>query len=169
VLVAQKDPRVLSSHARHGSCAGRRVDGVFAHCTRYLGLASHVLDSHDVFDIRSTVLPEAIISIIVDIYRDISFDGQLEPTWCGFIDGVVVILQLLRPLKVHKGSLETRRLLLQDRPSLCEIRNNLSGCVSRGKWKAPRRTPDRPTHHSRRRRTGPMLKSTRLRARRPRR
>ena len=27
VLVAQKDPRVLSSHARHGSCAGRRVDG----------------------------------------------------------------------------------------------------------------------------------------------
>ena len=28
VPVAQKDPRVLSSHARHGSCAGRRVDGV---------------------------------------------------------------------------------------------------------------------------------------------
>jgi len=27
VPVAQKDPRVLSSHARHGSCAGRRVDG----------------------------------------------------------------------------------------------------------------------------------------------
>ena len=24
---AQMDPRVLSSHARHGSCAGRRVDG----------------------------------------------------------------------------------------------------------------------------------------------
>ena len=27
VPVAQEDPRVLSSHARHGSCAGRRVDG----------------------------------------------------------------------------------------------------------------------------------------------
>ena len=26
VLDAQKDPRVLSSHARQGSCAGRRVD-----------------------------------------------------------------------------------------------------------------------------------------------
>ena len=27
MLDAQEDPRVLSSHARHGSCAGRRVDG----------------------------------------------------------------------------------------------------------------------------------------------
>jgi len=27
VPVAQEDPRVLSSHARQGSCAGRRVDG----------------------------------------------------------------------------------------------------------------------------------------------